>query len=98
MGYGLALGNALFGLPPQSELNDLIQPIFEYLQEKHPEAVLIIRNNSAELLTEINEVALYNKKLYDNFFLSPETFGLTTKFMQDLSELMPKNIEVKDDL
>lgn len=69
MDNALADATALI-FPKKSELNDVLQPVFNLMQEKYPDRVLIVKMHQAEMLKMTFEVTLSNEKMIEDFFLS----------------------------
>lgn len=69
MDSGLADAKSLL-LPQKSDLNDVLQPVFQLMQEKYPDRVLIVKMHQAEMLKMTNEFTLANEKLLEDFLMN----------------------------
>ena len=85
MESAIGIGTALF-MPEKTELHNLLQPVFEHLEKEYPNGVLIVRNYKAELLTENDNIALYNEKMMGSY-LTPEAFNYVLKLASDIGSM-----------
>lgn len=91
METGLAIGTGLF-FPEKTELNDLLQPVFQHMQEKYPNKVLLVRAHQAEMFEANTDIRMVNEKLLEKF-LTGEMMALVNQLSQDISNLSENNIE-----
>lgn len=92
----LGIGTALF-MPPKSELNDLLQPIFSYMSDKHPGGVLIVQGHKADLFSANENLHLFNEKLIESF-VTDATMQIVSRWAKDaasLTEIIPNPTDKK---
>ena len=84
----LADAASLF-IPPKTELNDLLQPVFQHMQERYPDRVLLVRMHQAEMFKVNDEIRMVNEKLIEKF-LTTEMMGLVSQMAQGVENLTEK--------
>lgn len=91
MESGLAIGTGLF-LPEKTELNDLLQPVFQHMQEKYPDHVLLVRMHQAEMFKINDNVRMVNEKLMEKL-LTGGMIALANQMAQGISKLSENNVD-----
>lgn len=84
----LADATSLF-IPPKTELNDLLQPVFQHMQEHYPDRVLLVRMHQAEMFKVDDNIRMVNEKLIEKF-LTAEMMGLVSQMAQSVENLTEK--------
>ena len=91
MEYTLADATSLF-IPPKTELNELLQPVFQHMQENYPDRVLLVKMHQAEMFKIDDDIRLVNEKLMKDF-LTGEMLGLASQMAQGITNLSEKNVD-----